>query len=386
MTAHSFTIAIGQDRLDWIARRIDEYDWHEAPARGGWADGTNKQLLQDLCGYWREAFNWRATEAHLNRLPHFTADTPLGGETVPIHFIHKQSNSPKARPLILSHGWPGSFYEFDHLIEALANPQDFGGDEADAFHVIVPSLPGYGFSGPPSNPIGPRATAAAFNHMMTETLGYGDYWAQGGDWGSMVTSWLGAEHDACTAIHINMLGFNRPVPASDQSDEEKAWRAQSRIGMDLEGAYFRLQATKAQTLSYAMMDSPVGQAAWIVEKFKTWSDLDGEDLTSVYTFDQLLTNIMLYVATRRFNTASWMYRGFMEEMMGLGASLPRVGVPTGIAAFPRDTILTWPPRSVVDRNYAVAQWTDFERGGHFAAMEKPEAFLADVRAFFRTQR
>ncbi len=372
MAVSDFTISVPEERLAWIARRLAEYEWHEAPARGGWTDGTNKEVLQDLCAYWADGYDWRAIERHLNRLTHFTAPVPVGDETLPIHFIHLKSPKPDAMPLILSHGWPGSFYEFDAIAEALA--QDF--------HVVIPSLPGYAFSGKPANPIGPRATAHAFNALMTGTLGYPRYFAQGGDWGSMVTSWLGAEHEACAAIHLNMMGFNKGAPSADQSDEEKQWRQKTRVGMDLEGAYFRLQSTKAQTLSYAMMDSPVGQAAWILEKFKTWSHLDREDLYSAYTKDQLLTNIMLYVATGSFNTASWMYRGFIEEMMAGAANTPRVEVPTGVGNFPYDSIFSWPPRAVVERNYAVAHWTDVGEGGHFAAMERPSLFLADVRTFF----
>lgn len=382
MSASSFAISIPQDRLDWINRRIDEYEWADMPANGGWAYGTNMDYLKELVAYWRNEYDWRAVEADLNSRAHFLAPVEVEGETINMHCVVEKGSGSAPKPLVITHGWPGSFFEFWQVIDRLAHPEKFGGDAEQGFDVILPSLPGYGFSGKPANPIGPRKAAAYINKLVIEALGYGSYFAQGGDWGSMVTSWLGYDHDACTAIHLNMLGFR---PQGDQAvvgDEEKAWADHGAMMFNLEGAYFRLQSTKPQSLSYAMMDSPVGQAAWIIEKFTTWSDTDGDNVESCYTKDQLLTNIMIYVATRTFGTATWMYRGFVEEMMSGNAPAGRCETPTAVANFPGDPMLTWPPRSMVDRAYNVARWTDMPKGGHFAAMEQPELFVDDVREYF----
>ncbi len=258
--------------------------------------------------------------------------------------------------------------------------------------MIAPSLPGYGFSGKPANPIGPRRTAALFNGLMTEVLGYDRYIAQGGDWGSLVSGWMGLDHrPACKAIHLNMFGLRHhgaarlgPPSEQDLTEEEQAWVGRQTGALQDEIAYSLLHMTRPQTLSYAMMDSPVGAAAWIIEKFYAWADRRGRDFEACFTRDQLLTNVMIYLVTGTFNTATWMYRGYAEEPPALPPGA-RVEAPTGVAAFP-DPVFVPPPRSYVERGYNVVHWTEMPRGGHFAALEAPNLFLQDVRAFGRLVR
>ncbi|MFP4002610.1 MAG: epoxide hydrolase family protein [Alphaproteobacteria bacterium] len=374
-----FKIDIPQQRLDAIMARVRDYEWFEAPEGGGWAYGVDPEYLRELCAYWTEAFEWRAAEAGLNRFPQYTAPVEVEGETLPLHFLHERSSGPDPVPLILLHGWPGSFFEFLHVVERLAHPGRFG-EEGRGFHVVVPSLIGYGFSGKPKRPIGPRRQAAYFGKLMSEVLGYDGYIAQGGDWGAMISAYLGLDAPACRAVHLNMPGWQSPgVTPQSKAEEEHA--AASRAMFEAEGAYFRVQSTKPLSLASAMMDSPVGTAAWIVEKFHGWSDLENGEIESAYTKDQLLTNVMIYLVTRTFNTASWLYRGLFED--GYGSPLApgtRLEKPTSCAVFPHDFI-KWPPRSQVERSYNVTRWTEMETGGHFAALERPDAFIGDVRAF-----
>ena len=382
MTApRPFRISIPDETLQRIRTKVADYRWHEMPDDGGWDYGANLDYMKEFCAYWLDGFDWRAQEERLNRFPHFIA--PVDG--VDIHFIHKKGSGPAPLPLLVSHGWPGSISEFDGIIEPLAHPERFGGREEDAFDVIAPSLPGFGFSGRPSRPMGPRGMARVFARLMTERLGYGSYVAQGGDWGGAISSWLGFEHaPACRAIHINILTMRHPD--GPQGPEEEAWAARFEREQEMENGYRTIQATKPQTLSYAMNDSPVGVAAWIVEKFNSWSDTDGDDVESAHTKDELLTNIMIYLVTGTFNTASWIYYGRREEGgRTLSPDGRRVEVPTGCALFPRE-LLAWPPRSYVERLYNVTHWTEMPRGGHFGAMEEPELMIEDIRAFARTLR
>jgi microsomal epoxide hydrolase len=301
-----------------------------------------------------------------------------------IHFYRVDGSGPSPQPLILSHGWPGSVFEFLHIIEKLAHPERFGGDVKDAFTVIVPCLPGYGFSGKPERPIGPRTTARYFDKLMTEVCDLPNYIAQGGDWGSAISGWMGYDGKGCKAVHLNMFGWRSPG-VHPQTEEEKQYAQRAMQLFEMEGAYFREQTTKPQTLSYGMMDSPVGAAAWIVEKFHGWSD-KSRGFENVYSMDQLLTNVMIYLVTRTFNTATWMYRGLMEDLSGdpvpNGA---RIEKPVGIANFPID-LIPFPPRSMVERHVNVTHWTDFKEGGHFAALERPDDLVGDVRACARTVR
>lgn len=375
-----FQIAIPQAKLDSIMARVRSYPWFPAPVDegAGWARGVNTAVLADLCDHWLHRFDWRAAEAELNRWPNFIAN--ING--LDIHFVHVVGEAQGKRPLLITHGWPGSIYEFWGVIERLAFPSKHGASAEDAFDLVIPSLPGYGFSGKPAKPLGQRATAKVFRTLMIDVLGYRRFLAQGGDWGGLVTSWLGFDHaDVVAGIHLNMIGL-RPSPASPQSDDEKAWLARTQMAMQAEGAYFMQQATKPQTLAMALMDSPVGAAAWILEKFHGWSDLSHGDLWSVYSRDQLLTNIMIYLTTDSMATGVWYYRALFEENGGV--ALPdgkRVEVSTGFANFPGETLYAPPPRSWADRAYNVVHWSQMPGGGHFAAMERPADFAADVQKF-----
>ena len=380
-----YMIGVDQEKLDAIRDRVAAYPWFEAPlAAPDWQFGMSMPVLKELQAYWLDQYDWRAAEAKLNQYPQVIVNL----EGLDIHAIHIEGEARGQRPLLLSHGWPGSVFEFHDAIGPLAFPSQHGGKAEDAFDLMIPSLPGYGFSGKPVAPLGPRATAGLWNRMMQEGFGYDTYLAQGGDWGGMVTSWLGFEHGhaagkgGCQAIHLNLLGL-RPTPATPQSDEELAWLQHSQMMMQLEGSYFMQQATKPQTLAAALMDSPMGTAAWILEKFHAWSDLGDSDLFSVYSRDQLLTNVMIYLVNDAIATSVWFYAGFMAEG---GAALPageRCETPTGFANFPGETVYTPGPRSWCDRAYNLTHWAEKPRGGHFAAMEVPDLFVEEVRTWAR---
>lgn len=378
---HPFRVDVPDKTLDRIRTRVAEYPWHEMPDDGGWAYGTNLDYMKEICAYWLDEFDWRTHEAAINRFSHYIA--PVDG--IDLHFIHEKGSGPAPMPLIISHGWPGTIVEFLDIIEPLAHPERFGGSAADAFEVIAPSLPGFGFSGRPPRPIGPRKMAGLFDTLMTDVLGYNSYLAQGGDWGGAISTWLGYDHaPACRAIHINIMTMRHPD--GPQGPEEEAWAIEFEREQMMENGYRTQQATKPQTLSYSMMDSPVGVAAWIIEKFNSWSDTDGDNIESVHSKDSLLTNIMVYLVTGTFNTASWIYYGRREEGGRLlSPDGHRVEVPTAAALFPAE-LLSWPPRSYAERIYNIARWTEMPRGGHFAALEQPDLLVDDIRAFARTLR
>ena len=376
-----FSINVPDRIISDIRRRVVDFPWHEMPEDGGWAYGTNLDYMKELCTYWVEQFDWRKQETIINSFSQFTAKV----DELDVHFIHERGSGSAPLALIISHGWPGSIIEFLDIIDPLAHPERYGGNIEDGFDVIVPSLPGFGFSGKPPRPYGPRRMASIFDKLMTEVLGYSNYIAQGGDWGGAISSWLGYEHaPACCAIHLNIMTM-RHVDGP-KGTEEKEWADKFEKEQELENGYRTQQATKPQTLSYAMMDSPVGVAAWIVEKFHSWSDTKGDDIESAHTKDALLANIMIYLITRTFNTASWIYYGRKEEGGRiLSRDRKRVEVPTGCALFPAE-MLSWPPRSYVDRVYNVTHWTKMPRGGHFGAMEQPDLLIEDIRAFARSLR
>lgn len=374
-----FTVAASQATLDRILTRVLNYPWFPPPeVEHGFAYGMDGETLRALCRYWLETYDWEAEQARLNAYPQGLVEI----EGLPIHVVRVVGEAQGRRPLLLTHGWPGSHFEFWEAIGPLAFPSQHGGSSADAFDLVIPSLPGFGFSGKPKRPIGPRTTARLWNTLMTQALGYPRYLAQGGDWGAVVSSRLALEYEACAALHINLFGL-QPADPTPQAEAEKVWLERVQTAMRLEGAYFMLHTTKPQTPAFALMDSPVGVAAWILEKFHGWSDLRGGDLFSVYSRDQLLTNVMLYLLTDSIATSLWFYRGHAEEG---GAALEpgqRVMKPTGFANFPGERLIPAPPLSWAERCYTIARWSEMERGGHFAAMEQPALFVEDVRAFAR---
>jgi len=283
---------------------------------------------------------------------------------------------------LLLHGWPGSIIEFLEIIQKLAHPEKYGGKIEDAFDVIVPSLPGFGFSGLPSKPYGPRKIAKVMNKLMINDLKYKKYIAQGGDWGATICNWLGYDHSAnCKAIHINCLTMRHPKGAINK--KERAWEKRFANDQIMQEGYRTIQATKPQSLSYSMIDSPIGVAAWILEKFHSWSDLKHGKIEKTYNKDILLTNIMIYLITKTFNTASWIYFGRREEG---GRMFPnkfkKINIPTGIAKFPKE-MSEWPPKSYLERIFKIKHWSNMKKGGHFAALEQPDLLVNDLRKFLK---
>ena len=375
----TFKIDVCQRDLNFIYKKVSEYPWHEMPSDGGWQFGANIDFMKDLCKYWVKQFDWKRQEDKINLFDNFTAEV----DGIEVHFIYERGSGSKPKPLIISHGWPGSIIEFIEIIDPLAHPERYGGNAEDAFDVIVPSLVGFGFSGKPPRPYGPRRMALIFNKLMTEVLGYKSYIAQGGDWGGTISTWLGYDYPKfCEGIHINIMTVRHYE--GPKGVEEELWASTFEEDQIPENGYRILQATKPQTLSYGMMDSPVGIAAWIIEKFYSWSDNKRGDIETVFSKDVLLTNIMIYIITKTFNTASWIYYGREEEGgRVLSKKGKRVEVPTACALFPAE-MSSWPPRSYVDRIYNVRQWTEMPSGGHFAAMEQPKFLIEDIRNFVRS--
>ena len=376
-----FNVNFTEKEISPIYQKIKDYPWNSIPDLEGWEHGTNKTYLKELCDYWINEFDWQKHEVEINKFQNFISNV----DGTDIHFIKEKGTSPNSKPLLLMHGWPGSVIEFLHIIEKLAHPEKFGGNEKDSFDVIIPSLPGFGFSGKPNKPIGPRKIAEILNKLMIENLGYKDYMAQGGDWGATIANWIGYDHSKfCKAIHINCLTMRHPN--GPQSDEEKNWQIKFDKDQVMQDGYRTQQATKPQSLSYGMMDSPVGIAAWIVEKMYSWSDLKDNKLESVYSKDTLLANIMVYILTKTFDTASWIYFGRREEG---GRFFPKdfkgIEIPTAAAIFPAE-MSEWPPRSYVERIFNIKQWTEMPSGGHFAALEKPDLLVNDIRKFSRSLR
>ena len=377
----TFEFSIPDDELNRILSRVADFPWHEMPDDGGWDYGANLDYMKELCEYWVSDFDWRAQERKINSFNHHKMHI----KGIDIHYIREEGSGPNPMPLMISHGWPGSVLEFFDIIEPLAHPERFGGELTDAFTVIAPSLPGFGFSGRPERPYGPRKMADVIHNLMVNGLGFDSYMAQGGDWGGAICSWLGYDHaPKCAAIHLNVLTMLHPD--GPQTPEEWRWQAKFDEEQIMQDGYRTQQATRPQTLSYAMMDSPVGIAAWLIEKFHDWSDVAVGDIEKAHSKDTLLTNIMVYIATKTFNSASWIYYGRREEGGRiLSPEGKRVEVPTGCAVFPKE-MLRWPPKSYADRIYNITHWTEMPKGGHFAAMEEPEMLINDIREFARTLR
>ena len=389
-----FRVEIPDYELDRIKRRIREYEWFEEPVDAGWSYGCNQAYLRELTEYWLNQYDWRKAEAKLNEWPQFKANV----DGIDLHFVHERGSNPDNLPLILLHGWPGSYFELLHLTGPLAHPERYGGKAEDGRDVIIPSLVGYGFSGPPPKPIGPRAQAVFMDGLMTKVLGYGSYVVQGGDWGALIAGWLGFDHGAdkggaVMSIHMNLVGVrpggNAPagiagVAAPPETPEEKAWAVYAEQRMAVERGYFMVQGTKPQSLSYAMMDSPVGIAAWITEKMQAWGDRSGTGSDDpVFSMDQILTNVMIYLTSRSFNTAAWQYRAVRDTGNSVMPPGEKVMVPAGFADFPGE-LSPIPPRSYLEKGYAnVAYLSAPPKGGHFAALEQPALFCNDLMDFLK---
>jgi microsomal epoxide hydrolase len=376
MPVREFRIDVSDAVLADLGERLTRTRWAEALPGEPWDRGASLAYIQELCDYWQHKYDWRSHEAALNSHPQFMCEV----DGVDVHFWHVRGKGPSPMPLMLVHGWPGSIFEFHHLIGPLTDPAAHGGDATDAFDVVVPALPGYGFSGKPREPgWGPTRTARAFDTLMGE-LGYARYGTQGGDWGSIVTSLMAANHgEHVIGAHLNML-FMAPTPEQAQSPEAKEILEAGAAFQRDETGYSLVHSTKPMSLGIAQSDSPAGIAAWIVEKFRTWSDCNG-DVESVYTKDQLLTNIMFYWAPNSIASAANMYYESRAERRG---AWPEIKVPVGVAMFPKE--LARCPQSWTEGKLNVTQWTEMPQGGHFAAMEQPQLLLDDVRSFFRPLR
>jgi microsomal epoxide hydrolase len=365
-----------------LRERLTRVRWPDEPPGAPWPTGSSVAYMQDLVDYWRDRFDWRAQEAALNRFRQFKV--PLGG--IDLHFIHEQGSGPNPMPLLLTHGWPGSVVEFHKILPMLTDPERFGADPSDAFTVVAPSLPGYTLSfAPGQKRFGVEAIAETFAELMTDVLGYHRFAAQGGDWGAFVTSRLGYQFaERLIGIHVNLLAVRRdPKMLEDPTAEEKLFLGQLNHFLKEETGYQWIQGTRPTTLAFGLTDSPAGLAAWIVEKFRSWSDNDG-DIESAISRDEMLTNIMLYWATGAIGSSFWPYYARMHGPWPIPQGA-RIAVPTGYAEFPKEILR--PPRSVAERSYGnIQRWTEMQKGGHFAALEQPEALAREIREFFRPLR
>jgi pimeloyl-ACP methyl ester carboxylesterase len=372
-----FRIHVEDPVLDDLRERLARTRFPDEIEGTGWEYGVPIGYLRELVSYWRDEYDWRAEEARLNELEHFR--TRIDDQS--IHFVHARSHHADALPLLLVHGWPGSFVEFLDVIPRLTTPES--GRAAEAFHVVAPSLPGYGLSEPTrTRGWDPRRIARTFSTLMAR-LGYRRYGAQGGDWGSQVVTRIGAlDRERCAAIHLNMpiaTAPEEPVPLTEEDQADLAAMARFQRS---ESGYALEQGTKPQTLGASLNDSPAGLLAWIVEKFRSWSDCDGHP-ENVFTRDQLLTNVMLYWVTGTITSSMRLYREARLADRRDGAP-EHVAVPTGVARYPKEVLRF--PRAWVERRYDVTHWAVMPRGGHFAAMEQPALFADDLRAFFATVR
>ena len=372
MEMHPYVIAVSDEVLNDLSDRLRRTRWPERELVEDWSQGIPLSYVKELCDYWANSYDWRAREAALNRFDHFTSSI----DDCEIHYIHQRSPHEDAVPLLLSHGWPGSIVEFHKVIEPLTNPTAFGGQAEDAFHVICPSLPGYGLSGkPPESGWGVEKIADVFTELVTG-LGYDRFGAQGGDWGSAITTAIGGRHPKhCIGIHLNMvMRGKRPKDREPNEEEQAALKAAAHYA-EGDSGYSTQQGTRPQTLGYGLTDSPAGQLAWIFEKFWAWTDNDGhpEDALSR---DEMLDNVMFYWVT---NSATSSARLYWESFR---SSRPApVSVPTGVACFPYEIIP--PVRAWSEGIYSdIRRWTKMPKGGHFAAFEQPELFVEDVRSFF----
>lgn len=384
MTPTPFTLRIGDDAIDDLRRRLAQTRWPDELDAEPWSYGADLAELKRMTGYWRDGYDWRAEEAVINRLPQFKVDA--GG--IDLHFIHERGQGPAPLPLLISHGWPGSFVEMLDIIPRLADPARFGGDPADAFDVVVPSLPGYGFSDRPNVPgMTPLRIAELFAALM-DGLGYASYGVQGGDWGATVSTWIARRlPERVRAIHLNWIPGSYQPPqgggAAPFSDAEIAFQ-ESMATAAAQGVstHTGIHASRPQTLGYGLNDSPAGLAAWLIDKFRMLADCDG-DIESAISLDRLLTNVSVYWFSQTITSAIRLYREARGQPLRFDPG-ERILPPLGFASFPRE--VATPPRAWVSRVYDVRRWTDMGRGGHFAAMEQPEALARDIRAFFRPLR
>lgn len=395
IAADPFTISVADHELADLKQRLANTRFPNEPdGNDSWDYGTNLSYMERLIEYWRDDYDWRAAEARLNRFDHFRAtisgdDLGLPDEDHQIHFIYERGSGKNPRPLILTHGWPSTFAEFEHVIEPLAHPERFGGREEDAFDVIVPSLLGFGFSSKPRSPLGPSAIAELWHCLMTRVLGYDRYCAQAGDWGSYVTSRLALQHGAqLDAIHLTMLPLRPAISGGGEpvTQEEADWIKNMRGWWAQEEGYRVIQGTKPMALAFAVTDSPAGLAGWLADKYYRLGDTEKshpyEGMDQRFPMDMILTQLSIYWFTGTINSANTLYKaGPMERTDKLKPG-ERVTVPTAYSEYPMD-VLPRTPESWGSRCYDIKRWRFMEKGGHFAALEEPEIFTRDVQDAFR---
>jgi pimeloyl-ACP methyl ester carboxylesterase len=382
-----FVINVLADVLTDLQERLRKTRWSYQIEGTSWNSGTDVAYLKELVDHWQNGYDWRKQERALNRFAHFKSDVDGFG----IHFIHERGKGPNPFPLILTHGYPDSFLRFTKIIPMLTDPAAFGGRAEDAFDVVVPDLPGYGFSDRPARHGTIFQVHNLWTRLMTDTLGYERFGAHGGDWGGTVTEQLARSHpSAVAAIHLTDVPFGHIFQKPDDpSPAEKKFFAHNDKWLPTEGAYATLQSSKPQSLAHGLNDSPAGLASWIVEKFRAWSDCNG-DLESRFTKDELLTQVMIYWVTQSIGTSFLPYYDYanasaltwMQE--GVKNWIGSSKVPAAFALFPKD--ISQPPREWAERFFNVQRWTQMSRGGHFAAMEEPELLAADIQAWFRSFR
>jgi len=380
-----FEVAIPQQRLDELRKRLAGTRWAPEPGGGDWSFGVPGAWLRELAGYWADGFDWRSQEASLNRVPHFRVE--LDG--IPVHFVHVRGQGPDPVPLILTHGWPWTFWDYAKVIGPLTDPVAHGGDATDAFDVVVPSLPGYVFSSPLRRTgIGWVETARLWVRLMRDVLGYERFGAQGGDWGAFVTAQLAHEHSQ------HLIGAHLSFPAlltldiagltrEDYAEDEKPWFDERSVTF-ANSTHFYTHIYEPQTIAWAMHDSPVGLAAWMLQRRHNWSDCGGE-VERCFTREELLTHVSLYWLTDTFSTSAHYYAAsFGRPWNPANDRTPTLQAPTGIAAFPRELVRV--PRGAAARHANLVHWTVMPRGGHFAPSEQPQLLVEDIRAFFRGLR
>ena len=381
-TPAPFKLHVSDDVLADLKTRLTRVRWPDEVPDNHWKYGADLPYLKSLVEYWRDGYDWRKQEAKLNAFKQYKVK--LAG--IDVHFIREEGKGPKPMPLLISHGWPGSVHEFHKIIPMLTDPARFGGDPADAFTVIAPSLPGYTFSFTPNQPrFSVEQIADVFVELMTGVLGYQRFAAQGGDWGGFVTSRLGYAHpEHLIGLHLNLLSLRvDTVLPENPTEEERRYLEELAHWTKEEVGYQWIQATKPQTLAYALTDSPVGLAAWILEKFHTWSDHRG-DLNGYLGRDEMLTNIMFYWVTGAIGSSFWPYYARLHGSWPVPDGV-RIGVPMGYAEFPKE--IRKPPRSLAEKMYGdIRRWTKMPKGGHFAALEQPELLAHEMREFFRPLR
>ncbi len=382
MAVRPFKVEVPDATLQDLRERLDRTRWPDEIPGSGWEYGTNLDYIKELVEYWRTKVNWRSQEKLINSFSHFKADVDGLG----IHFIHQKGKGPNPMPLVMTHGWPGTFFEMYKVIPMLSDPASHGGDPAGAFDGVAPSMPGYGFSDTTDKRgLDTSAIGDIWAKLMSDNLGYQRFAAQGGDWGARVTAKLGLSHsDKVVGIHTTSVS---PTPylgpgTRELSEAEKGMQQHREKWLADEGGYSHIQSTKPQTLSYGLNDSPAGLAAWIVEKYRRWSDCDGE-VESRFTKDELLTTITIYWVTKSINSSTRLYYESFSKAWDLEKD-EKIQVPVAVAAFPREN--TVPLREWAERSFNVQHWTDMPSGGHFAALEEPARLVKDIREFFRGLR